>query len=145
MKKQRAIVIIAALTICGLIAGVLCLLNLTNKGMITRLYQRNEEAFLRAASIGDYSAVERIVGVRRVNMRDTYVEICCGGSGLGSSTNYYGIFYYEGENLCAVDVDLMGGRFVVSGDGYLYEEENGDNRFYVESLGNHFYYYEAHF
>lgn len=145
MKKRHAVAIVVTLVIFGLIIGFLCCLNLTGKGAVIRLYQRNEEVFLQAAASGDYSAVERIISVRDVEVTETYVEISCGGSGLGSATNYYGIFYYEGENLLSVDVDTSGGRFVESGDGYFYDEENGDNRFYVEPLGNHFYYYEAHF
>lgn len=145
MKKRKVIAIIAALAVCGLIIGLFCSLNLTGEGAVTRLYQRNEEIFLQAAASGDYSAVEDLFSVHHVYKRDTYVEIRCGGSGIGPSTNYYGIFYYEGEELCTVDVDLEGGRFVKSGEGYCYDEENGDNRFYVVPLGNHFYYYEAHF
>lgn len=145
MKKRYVVAIIVALAMCGIIIGFLCSRNLTGKGAIVRLYQRNEDIFLQAAATGDYSAVERIISVRDVDMMDTYVAISCGGSGLGAGTNYYGIFYYEGEDLCAVDVDASGGRFVESDDGYLYHEENGDNRFYVEPLGNHYFYYEAHF
>lgn len=145
MKKRHVAAIVVAVAICALIIGFLCCVNLTGKGAIIRLYQRNEEIFLQAAVSGDYSAVERLISVHSVDVMDAYVEIRCGGSGLGPGTNYYGIFYYEGEDLCAVDVDLSGGGFVGSGDGYLYEEENGDNRFYVESLGDHYFYYEAHF
>jgi len=101
------------------------------------LYQKNEDTFLQAASNGDYSAVEKINGVQKVSEIEEYVEIQCGGSGLGSSTHYYGIFY------SADDVDVT--HMVEQGDGYLYQQEDGDNRIYIEPIGNNFYYYEAHF
>ena len=70
-------------------------------------------------------------------VKEEYVEINCGGAGLGPSTHYYGIFYSADD----VDVSWM----VEQGDGYLYQQEDGDNHIYIEPLGNHFYYYEAHF
>ena len=98
-----------------------------------------------AAKNGDYSAIEGIKGIQKVLVWDTYIDIQCGGAGLGSSTHYYGIFYSADDNLCAIDVAGPRDKLVEQGDGYLYQEENGDNRYYVEPLGNHYYYYEAHF
>ena len=122
-----------------------CSNNLTEKSDIISLYQKNEEIFLLAAENGDYSAVEGIKGVQKVLVWDTYIDIQCGGAGFGSSTHYYGIFYSADDNLCAIDVAGPKDKLIEHCDGYLYQEESGDNRYYVESLGNHFYYYEAHF
>ena len=122
-----------------------CSYNLTEKSDIISLYQKNEKIFLLAAENGDYSAIERINGVQKVLVWDTYIDIQCGGAGFGSGTHYYGIFYSVDDNLCAIDVAGPRDSLVEYGDGYLYQEENGDNHYYIEPLGNHFYYYEAHF
>ncbi len=134
MKKRIALFFVM-LCLAFILAS--CSGNLTDKSDIVSLYQKNEETFLQAASNGDYSAVEKINGVQSVLVKEAYVEIQCGGAGLGSSTHYYGIFYSADD----IDADWL----VEHGDGYLYQEEEGDNRIYVEPLGNHFYYYEAHF
>ena len=122
-----------------------CSNNLTNKTDIISLYQKNEEIFLLAVENGDYSKLESIRGIQKVLVWDTYIDIQCGGAGFGSSTHYYGIFYSADDNLCAIDVAGPRDKLVEQGEGYLYQEENGDNRYYVEPLGNHYYYYEAHF
>jgi len=121
-----------------------CSYNLTEKSDIISLYQKNEKIFLLAAENEDYSAIERIKGVQKVLVWDTYIDIQCGGAGFGPSTHYYGIFYSADDNLCAIDLAPRD-KLVEHGEGYLYQEESGDNRYYVEPLGNHFYYYEAHF
>ena len=122
-----------------------CSYNLTEKSDIISLYQKNEKIFLLAAENGDYSAIERIKGVQKVLVLDTYIDIQCGGAGFGPGTHYYGIFYSADDNLCTIDVAGPRDKLVEHGEGYLYQEKSGDNRYYVEPLGNHFYYYEAHF
>ena len=108
-------------------------------------FNKNEMVFLQAVESGDFSAVERIAWVQEVQMSETHVDIRCGGAGFGSSTHYYGIFYAADDNLCAVGVAGPKDELVAHGDGYLYQEDGGDNRYYVEPLGNHYFYYEAHF
>ena len=81
-----------------------CSYNLTEKSDIISLYQKNEKIFLLAAENGDYSAIERIKGVQKVLVLDTYIDIQCGGAGFGPSTHYYGIFYSADDNLCTIDV-----------------------------------------
>ena len=141
MKKVISLLVLFAMVI----VLSACSNNLTEKSDIISLYQKNEKIFLLAAENGDYSAIERIKGVQKVLVWDTYIDIQCGGSGFGSSTHYYGIFYSADDNLCAIDVAGPRDKLVEPGEGYLYQEENGDNRYYVEPLGNHYYYYEAHF
>ncbi len=119
--------------------------NIPDKNDIISLFQNNEEIFLQAASSDDYSQVESIKGVQKVIKNNDYVDIQCGGAGFGASTHYYGIFYSSDDNLCAVDVAAPSDKLKTSGDGYLYQQEDGDNEYYVEPLGNHFFYYEAHF
>ena len=133
------------LLVCVLVTFSACSQNLTEKSDIISLYQKNEKVFLQAADSGDYSEVERINGVQKVYISEKYIDIQCGGAGFGPNTHYYGIFYSADDNLCAIDVAGPKDKLVEQGNGYLYQEENGDNRYYVEPLGNHFYYFEAHF
>ena len=141
MKKSISLLVLLAM----FFAFSACANNLTEKSDIISLYQKNEEAFLRAAESGDYREIEHIRGIQKVLIWDSYIDIQCGGAGFGPSTHYYGIFYSAEDNLCAIDVAGPRDRLVEQGNGYSYQEENGDNRYYVEPLGNHFYYYEAHF
>ena len=141
MKKLLSIL----LAVSVLLTIAACNRNLTEKNDIISLFQKNKAVFLQAVSSGDYSALERVNGVQNVYCAATYIDIKCGGAGLGSSTHYYGIFYSADDNLCAIDVAGPRDQLAEYGNGYLYQETGGDNRYYVESLGDHFYYYEAHF
>ena len=119
--------------------------NLTSKESIVDLYTKNETLFINAATNKNFSDLEIINGVQNVLVWDEYVDIQCGGSGFGSSTNYFGIFFSATDDLCAVDVAGPFDELVADGSGYRYKETNGDNEYYVEPLGNHYFYYEAHF
>lgn len=148
MKKLYSI---ALLAVCLLSA---CSSNLTSKESILtskesimNLYTKNEELFTDAASNGSFSDLEKIKGVQEVYIYEEceYVDIQCGGSGLGPSTHYYGIFYSATDDICAIDVAGPRDELVEDGNGYRYKQSDGDNEYYVEPLGNHYFYYEAHF
>lgn len=122
-----------------------CSNNLTNYSAIISLFQNHEDSFIEASISGDFSKLEEIRGVQKVSTGNQCVDIQCGGTGFGSSTHYYGIFYSEADDLCAIDVAGPRDELVADGNGYRYQQHPGDNEYYVEPLGNHFFYYEAHF
>ena len=109
------------------------------------MYLKNEERFIEAAANGSFNELERIRGVQEVLVWDDYVDIRCGGSGCGPNTHYYGIFYSLSDDLCAIDVSGPLNELTADGKGYRYKQQDGDNEYYVEPLGNHYFYYEAHF
>ena len=139
---QKIVCLIVLIVVCLLSA---CSGNTTSKESVVNLYTKNETMFVNAASDGSFSDLEKISGVQKVLVWDDYVDVQCGGSGFGSSTNYYGIFFSETDNLCAVDVAGPLDELVSDGIGYRYRQPDGDNEYYVESLGNHYFYYEAYF
>ena len=142
MFNKSVFCIVIIIMICFLSA---CSGNLTSKESIKDLYTQNETLFASAASSGSFSDLEKLRGVQNVFVRDEYVNIECGGSGFGSSTHYYGIFFSETDDFCAVDVAGPIDELVADGDGYRYKQSDGDNEYYVEPLGNHYFYYEAHY
>lgn len=115
--------------------------GLTSRDAVVRMYEKNEEAFLNAAATGDFSALEEIRGVEKVYVQNECVNFSCGGSGFGSNTQYYGIFYSKDDNLCAIRGPYSK-KLEPENNGYRWKEPDGDNEYYVEPLGNHFFYYE---
>jgi len=72
------------------------------------------------------------------------VEFSFGGSGLGSSTAYWGVNYVPS----GVAVGFQGewwDYWRAQGKGRLYYDPEGDNTCYVERLDTCWYYYEARF
>ena len=141
MKKT----IVSILLACVLTVLTACSANLTEKSDVVSLFEKNRGEFLKAAESGDFSSVEKLSGVQGVSVTDSCTDVSCGGAGMGPSTHYYGIFYSAADDLCAVDVAGPADELTADGAGWLYQESGGDNRYYVEPLGDHFFYYEAHF
>ena len=74
----------------------------------------------------------------------TAVEFSMGGSGMGSSTTYWGLQYVpSGERLGFQGLRLEG--WISDGDGWRWEESGGDNRCYIQELDEYWYYYEMSF
>jgi hypothetical protein len=121
--------------------------NLTDRDEIIALFHDNETAFLKAAETNSFDDLLSIYGVSHVYVHDNgIVDISCGGKGMGSNTHYYGIYYSEDDDLCAIDVAPGDSSALTERDGgFSWEESGGDNSYYVEPLGNHYFYYEAHY
>ncbi len=115
------------------------------------LFQQNRSAFDSAAAQaverGSGQGISRPPGVQDVTFWDyegTAVEFSMGGSGMGSSTTYWGLQYVpSGERLGFQGLRLEG--WISDGDGWRWEESGGDNRCYIQELDEYWYYYEMSF
>lgn len=113
---------------------------------VFEIVRENGDVLLADIAKADFTTSAAIDGIEDVYPEWTFgeldfVEYYCGGAGFGASTAYYG-FYYSKED----DLDRIwcaGAPLVPSGDGFLYEQSDGDNRYYTERIVDHFYYYEA--
>lgn len=112
------------------------------KASIISLYRENETLFTEAASSGDFSTVATLNGVESVYHGQDYVSIFCRGTGFASNSCYFGLYYSATDNLCAQYGSLPADELAPAGNGYRYQQPDGDNTYYVEPLGNHYFYYE---
>lgn len=71
------------------------------------------------------------------------IEFILGGSGFGSSTNYYGCYYTPNDTPSAFQSGKMPLELQSNGS-WLWTGE-GDNRGMTEKIHDHWYYFEAHF
>lgn len=139
------VMILVPAVFLGVLFGAITLMTtsgLTSRDAVVRMYEKNEDAFLNAAATGDFSALKEIRGVEDVSAHEDYVDFFCGGSGMGSNTQYYGIFYSPDDNMCKVWGAPYNEKLEPENGGYRWKEPDGDNEYYVEPLGNHFFYYE---
>ena len=117
-----------------------------NKDDVFQFVCEEEEALLKAIEDGDFSAFENKGFIKSIDAAPNVVDFSCGGAGVGSGTSYVG-FYYTSENnmtdvWCAPSsADLL----TPSGNGFEWQETNGDNWYYTEHICGYFYYYEASF
>lgn len=105
-----------------------------------------EEDLKKAIENRDLSAFENKGFIKDIKAGETAVDFSCGGAGIGSGTSYVGFYYTPDEDMTAPwcapsSSDLL----TPSGNGYEWQEENGDNRYYTEHICGNFYYYEASF
>ena len=120
--------------------------NLTDRNEIIAVFRENEEAFLHAAETNSFEDLNSISGVSSVTIKENYVDIEFGGAGFGSSTSYFGISYSETDDICSFQLAPNEPvNLTPEGDGFKFQDQFGGNVFYSEPLGNHYFYYEAHF
>lgn len=117
-----------------------------DKEDIFEFVRENEEALLKAMEAGNFSAFENKGFLKDINMSKTVVDFSCGGAGVGSSTSYVGFYYTPANDMTAVwCAPPHPGSLLPSGKGFLWQEPDGDNRYYTEHICGNFYYYEASF
>lgn len=139
---------LVAIFVAGIVLLNVLFSNNLSKRQIINLIEKNSATILQDISEDDFSDSLKIKGLESVRAYDGVVDFRCGGSGFGSATSYYG-FYYSPDNEPAgfFAGTSISGSFELKpdGDGYSYQEENSDNRFYTEKITDCFYYYESHF
>ena len=106
----------------------------------------NEEELLKAVENEDYSALENQGFIKDIDADETVVDFSCGGAGVGSGTFYVGFYHTPDDDMTAVwCAPTSAGALTPSGNGFEWQEPNGDNRYYTEHICGNFYYYEASF
>lgn len=151
-----SVVMLFSLTSCAMaervISGV-CFLFLVatsddraDKEDIIAFVNEYQEELLTYIQENDYSALENHAIVKSVDVYENEVEFSCGGFGVGSGTSYCG-FYYTADNEMSTlwCVPFSAESLVASGDGFAWQEKNGDDQYFTEKICDYFYYYEAAF
>lgn len=120
--------------------------GLTNKPAIVKLFYDHKDAIISAVDSESFDEIENIRGIQSIYESDEYIDFSCGGSGFGSNTYYYGFFYSPEDSLTAWNGGACpADELYEYENGYKYQQTDGDNEYYVEKIGEHFFYYEAHF
>lgn len=112
----------------------------TPKDQIFEFVNEHQEELIECAEKDDFSEFEGRGIVKSVYDSGTYTEFYCGGRGLAAGSSYYCGFFYSPHD----SATAMWPHLTVSpkGNGFVYEEVNGDNRFYSEEIFDCFFYYE---
>jgi len=143
MKKQKWIItVVCLLTVVGVAVG-----SFQNASLqllrIRRTVEKHHDLLLEDIRTGEFRRSERLPAVSSVRVHPNMVEYACGGFGFGSATSYFGFYYTPDGRMDALW--CAGTPLTPYGSGWLYEEKNGDNRYYTEHILDGFYYYEASF
>ena len=105
-----------------------------------------EEELLKAIEDAEFSAFENKGFIKSIDVNETYVDFSCGGAGIGSGTSYVGFYYSPNDDMTVVwCAPFSTNSLIPSGNGFKWQEQNGDNQYYTEHICGHFYYYEASF
>lgn len=113
---------------------------------IFEFVREKEEELMEAIESGDFSDFENQGFIKDIIPEPWVVEFYCGGAGFGSATSYVGFYYSPDNSMTAVwCAPPSEGSLIPSGDGFLWEDPDGDNRYYTEHICGSFYYYEASF
>ena len=148
-----AIILIFSLSGCSDIWGGAFFLFLIKAGDdhesqddIFKFVREEEKELLNAIETGDFSVFENQGFIKRIDAYETVVDFSCGGAGVGSGTSYVGFYYTPENDMAAVwCAPPSASALTSSGNGFEWQESNGDNRYYTEHICGNFYYYEASF
>ena len=117
-----------------------------DKDEVFDFVSENEEELLKSIEAGDYSAFENQGFIKDIDADKTVVDFSCGGVGIGSGTSYVGFYYTVENDMAAVwCAPPFASSLTPSGNGFEWQEPDGDNRYYTEHICGNFYYYEASF
>lgn len=105
----------------------------------------NEDYLLQCIQAGEPEKLEGYGIIKSVYESGNYIEFSCEGSGFGSQTNYAGLFYSKNGNMNAARPHISPEDMIQEGNGYLWEQPEGDNTYYVEHICGRFYYYLEHY
>lgn len=114
------------------------------------IYSINSEQFEIAADRvlkqGSADNVRMPNGVKDIDLHNTHsgcVDFYMGGFGLVPSTTYWGVIYTTED--APVGWGGLDVEFVRDGEGWYWQEEEGDNSCSVTKLADHWYMYEMRF
>ena len=105
----------------------------------------------KAIKSEQYSNLESLDWIESVYSNVHYVECSCGGSGMGSQTNYTGFFYTPHDDPFAMwrsyvsPGGLSAKDFTETEDGWVYRQPQGDNEFIAKKLAPGYYYFFEHY
>ena len=90
------------------------------------------------------AAIEEMMKIRKLESVYVYrdrLQFNCGGRGIIPASINYGFVYAESDGFIGIGTQGV----TEKGNGWLWREENGDNRYYTEKIIDYFYYYEARY
>ena len=150
MKSKTSRFVLIALSVVFLILTGCS--DRATKAEIFALVEENRSTIIENIQTCQLDNGKKISIVKETTPHDGYIDFYCGGSGMGGQTSYCGFYYFENDELENVQACLgkliagdHGVTFVPHGDGYVWEENDGDNMLYFEKIADHFYYYEQKF
>ena len=148
VKVMIAVVVLAALWLMA--AGVSGRLGVVSADHAKFVYSINAERFEAIASKmleqGNADGLTIPNGVRDVTIYETNsgcVDFWMGGAGLIPSSSYWGVIYSVEDE--PVGFQGVKPEFTWDGEGWYWQEKNGDNRSYVNKLSDRWYLYQMWF
>lgn len=147
VRKILCLILLLLMAVSFSSCGFLNLLDdRAEKADIFTFVNENKDTLAECISKNDYTAIEGNNIIQKIKTDEDIVEFFCGGSGFGSATSYRGFYYSADDDMTAIWCGpLYNEPLTKSGDGYSWEEKNGDNTYYTENICGHFYYYDASF
>lgn len=145
MRRCRYLAALFCVLLFGGVAFLWGGVGLAPKERVERQFHADLEEMTQTAELVlAGQEVEAPSGWRDVSRFDDVVCFDYGGWGFGSSTRYWGVNYVADDRLVGFQ-GMSLERAVPDGEGWLWEEDSGDNRCYVERLAPCWYYFEMNF
>ncbi|MBQ9952025.1 MAG: hypothetical protein IJO98_07795 [Clostridia bacterium] len=140
MKKIAMLCLLSLLFLC---TGCEIVDHEANKQLVIQMVSENCDVLLADIAAKEFPYSEKIDGITSIHPEDdcTFIEYVCGGHGIAPSSSYWGFYYAEDDDM--TKIWCANEPLVPQGEGFVYQQPDGDNRYYTEHIVDHFYFYEA--
>lgn len=134
--------------ICIIAISLILIFSTSHKDRITKLVNKNQAFLNECIENKDYDKIYDMKGIKSITPYslsddELYIDFYCYGFGIVSSSIYYGFYYSSNDEPVAYQATQM--QLEPDGDGWKWQQLNGDNHYYTEKIANNWYYYKVGF
>lgn len=130
------------------IALLIFIFGNTRKDKIVRLVIKNQDFLNESIENETYDKIYKINAIKSItpyslSNNELYIDFYCSGFGIAPSSTYYGFYYSSNDEpigFQAAPIELE-----PDGNGWSWQQPNGDNSYYTEKILKNWYYYRAGF
>ena len=157
LKRVISVLTIALIAACCIISVTGCRGNEMSYKSMKKKFEKDFDALDAVMKSEQYDDLMQLGWIKDVDVHEAenFIDCYCGGSGMGSQTNYTGFVYTPDDDPLSMwrqngyNSVLTPADFVKTEDGWEYSERdhdpNGDNLFIIKKLAPCYYYYYLHY
>ena len=147
-RRSHGLLLLVLLIACLILPHSCVENNEMSFDAVTEAFHADFDTIDAAVKSGQHTDAAALPWIDSVSPSENYVEFYCGGSGIGSQTNYTGFFFTPDDDPFAMWPDSAA-LFVETAEGWEYRERDhnpgGDNLFRSRKLAPYYYYFYTHF
>jgi hypothetical protein len=147
-KKGKLFIICFIIFFTVIVLSFIFISHQSNKDKVEKIVTTNQDLLNECIQNKTYDQLYKIKGIKNITPytkenNELYIDFYCYGFGIVPSSIYYGFYYSSNDKPMGFQAAPV--KLDVDGNGWQWQETNGDNYYYTEKITSHWYYYKAGF